>query len=79
MDSNTTRPPGGRADQEREELRQHFMERLKRLAHMDAEVAERADPEQRRLLDRAMSSTYWDCIRLGMRAQARKVLGLSDH
>jgi len=55
------------------------MDRLKRLAHMDAEVTERADPEERRLLDRATSSTYWDCIRLGMRSQARKLLGLSDH
>jgi hypothetical protein len=29
------------------------------------------------LIDRALYSTYWDCVRLGLRAEAREVLGLS--
>ena len=79
MDATPSPRSGGSADQERDELRRLFMERLKRLAELDARCTEDSDSEDRKLLQRALSSTYWDCIRLGLRADARKVLGLSDH
>ena len=51
-----------------------FLRRLYRLI----ELRERPDldPAQRRQVNHALYSTYWDCVGLGMRAKATTILGL---
>lgn len=53
-----------------------FIERLDRLAHVKALCDEHGEPGDRRLIDYALYSAYWDCVRLGLRNIARSILGL---
>src|SRR5687767_5488461 len=51
-----------------------FLRRLYRLIELSARSD--LDPPQRRQVNHALYSTYWDCVRLGMRAKATTILGL---
>ena len=55
-----------------------FLERLDRLVNLKATCLECEYFQPIRLLDQALFSTYWDCVQLGLRPQAREVLGLSE-
>jgi hypothetical protein len=55
-----------------------FLARLDRIRELKAFYAGELTAEARRLIDRAMYSTYWDCVRLGAREEARSVLGLQQ-
>lgn len=55
-------------------LQHLFTKRLSRLAEMKA--TRQLNEQQRRLLDYALYSTYWDCVRLGLREEARRLLKL---
>jgi len=41
---------------------------------MRAEIWEALDGEQRRILGRALYSTYWDCVNLGLRDEAQGII-----
>jgi hypothetical protein len=56
-------------------LEVHFLERLTRLGHTRMEAYATLDGRQRRLLDHALYSTYWDCVNLGLRKEARRIVG----
>jgi hypothetical protein len=43
---------------------------------MHAKVSGALDTQQRRLLDHALYSTYWDCVDLGLRDEAQTIIGL---
>ena len=58
----------------RSQLQAHFLERLTRLQRMRAEIWETLDSEQRRILGRALYSTYWDCVNLGLRDDAQGII-----
>ena len=74
----TTRVPGKLAARRaRFRLQCLFLERLDRLVRLKATCLEHEYYQPLRMLDQALYSTYWDCVRLGMRSQARQVLGLS--
>jgi hypothetical protein len=55
-------------------LRAHFVQRLHRLIELKA--MSHLDTDQRRLVNHALYSTYWDCVTLGARAEASTILGL---
>ena len=61
---------------ERRALQQLFLERLDRLARRRAICLEHDYPRALRLLNHALYSSYWDCARLGVRSEARRILGL---
>ena len=52
----------------------YFVRRLQRLTAL--RVRTDIDPVQRRLLNHAMYSTFWDCAGLGLRSTAAMILGL---
>ena len=54
-----------------------FLERLDRLVKLKETCLEHEYHHPLRMLDQALYSTYWDCVQLGMRSQARQALGLS--
>jgi hypothetical protein len=51
-----------------------FLRRLYRLVELSAQPD--LDPVQRRQVNHALYSTYWDCTRLGMRSKVTTILGL---
>jgi len=51
-----------------------FLHRIDRLVKMRA--MPQLDDADRRLVDHALYSTYWDCARLGARPRARSVIGM---
>ena len=59
------------------ELEQLFLSRLARLVKWRRwwDATKRPVPE---LLEYAVHSTYLDCVRLGLQAEARQLLGLAD-
>jgi hypothetical protein len=65
-----------RATQERRAFGDLFLARLRRVDEQRAMYGEELTVDARGLIDRALYSTYWDCVRLGLRAEARSVLGL---
>jgi hypothetical protein len=58
-------------------FRDLFLTRLQRIHQQRATYGQELTPDARLLIDRAMYSTYWDCVRLGLRSEARDVLGLT--
>lgn len=58
------------------ELQTLFLGRLERLASMRALCYQEGYREPLRLIDHALYSTYRDCVRLGLRAEGRRRLGL---
>jgi len=58
-------------------FRDLFLSRLRRIHEQRAMYGSALTVDVRSLIDRALYSTYWDCVRLGLRAEAREVLGLS--
>lgn len=82
MDAMTAGPRGASApsgpgsDRPTILLRELFLGRLSRLAILKAMLD--ASDLERRLLDRALYSTYWDCVQLDLREQARRILELPD-
>ena len=71
--SNLANPTMSRG---RDALRTYFLERLTRLEGMRTAPDSGLDSQQRRLLDHALYSTYWDCVNLGVRDDAQRLLGL---
>ena len=69
----------GPSGQGREATRDVFLARLRRLVSTECELGLHPSEEDRRMIEQAMASTYWDCCRLGARQDARRILGLSDH
>ena len=65
-----------RATQERRIFGDLFLARLSRVHEQRAMYGDELTVDARGLIDRALYSTYWDCVRLGLRAEARKCLGL---
>ena len=51
-----------------------FLSRLYRLIELRARP--NLDPVQRRLVNRTLYSTYWDCVSLGIQTKAATILGL---
>jgi hypothetical protein len=51
-----------------------FLDRLARLAQLRS--MEQLSKDQLRLVDYALYSTYWDCVRRGQRALAQQILGM---
>ena len=66
----TTSPP----DPQATALDAYFLDRLYRLIDLNARPD--LDPTQRRLVHRAMYSTYWDCVGLGLQSTATPILDL---
>lgn len=60
-------------------LERLFLERLRRLAELRATGSPDLNAGLRHLLDHALYSTYQDCVQLGPRAEARRMLGWPDH
>jgi len=58
-------------------FRDLFLGRLRRIHEQRAMYGSGLTVDVRSLIDRALYSTYWDCVRLGLRAEAREVLGFS--
>jgi hypothetical protein len=54
----------------------HFLSRFARMTRL--RDADGLDASHRWLLNLALFSTYRDCVALGLRAPARRVLGLAD-
>ena len=52
----------------------YFLRRLHRLIALSARPD--LDPIQRRLVNHAKYSTYWDCVELGLQSTAATVLAL---
>jgi hypothetical protein len=77
VDLNTA--SSGPSGQERAVTRDAFLTRLRRLVSIECELGLHPSEEDRRMIEQAMASTYWDCCRLGARQDARRILGLSDH
>jgi hypothetical protein len=67
----------GVGDEERA-LKRFFIDRLNRLAESRVRLGDSLSPSDKRLLDFAMYSVYWDCVDLGQRVEARQVLGFAD-
>lgn len=65
-----------RVSQERRIFRELFLSRLRRIHEQRTMYGAELTVDARQLIDRALYSTYWDCVRLGIRAEAREVLGL---
>jgi len=61
-------------DQELRPLKALYLRRLYRLVLLNAMPSLNA--EQRQLVNHALDSTYRDCASLGVRTQARQMLGL---
>ena len=82
MESTKSAEKGGpnarasRATQERRVFGELFLARLRRVHEQRAMYGDELTVDARGLIDRALYSTYWDCVRLGLRAEARKCLGL---
>jgi hypothetical protein len=57
-------------------LRAYFIERLAGLEAQRRDAVDTLDNQQRRLLDHVLYSTYWDCVELGMRDDALRLLGM---
>jgi len=65
-----------RVTHERRIFRDLFLARLRRFHGLRRTYESDLAVDVRSLIDRALYSTYWDCVRLGLRAEAREVLGL---
>ncbi len=63
----------------RESVRDMFLGRLRRLVSIECDSSLALEVGDRLMVERAMTSTYWDCCRLVGRRHARRILGLSDH
>jgi hypothetical protein len=56
-----------------------FLNRLARLRNLERQWRSRIDAPPPRLLSHALYSTYTDCVRLGQRAEAQRLLGTAAH
>lgn len=65
-----------KTSQERRMFRELFIGRLARINQQHSVGGSELTGDARRLVDRAMYSTYWDCVRLGLRDEARNLLNL---
>ena len=65
---------GGR--QTRVPMQAFFLRRLDHLVELNA--MSQLDPIHRRLVEYALYSTYWDCVRLGLRDEARLAIGMDS-
>jgi len=65
-----------RVTHERRVFRDLFLARLRRFHEQRTTDESELTVDVRSLIDWALYSTYWDCVRLGLRAEAREVLGL---
>ena len=55
-------------------LQLHFLRRLQRFLRVRSEQGSQLNAEGVRLLDRAIYSTYCDCVDLGISAEAQQLL-----
>jgi hypothetical protein len=62
----------------RERLGWFFLARLARLVGLRSEWQARLGTPPPGLLEHALASTYADCLQLGLRAEARALLGIVD-
>ena len=69
---------GAESAEWRAELGRVFLARLARLGELRRAWDARLETPPPVLLERALLSTYEDCARLGVRRQARELLGLAD-
>jgi len=71
-------PPirNSRTIQQRRIFGELFRGRLARIHEQHSANGPELTAETRRLVDRALYSTYWDCVRLGLRDEARSILDL---
>ncbi len=60
------------------DLGQYFLARLERLVVMRRAWLERVGGEPPELLELALASTYTDCVRLGLGAEARACCGIAN-
>jgi hypothetical protein len=67
-----------RGAQEKKALRAMFLARLQHITQQRESLGVELTGEARHLVDRALYSTYWDCVRLGAREEAREALGLAE-
>jgi hypothetical protein len=67
-----------RARRQRFRLQCLFISRLGRLMDLREKCVAARDSERAKLLDHVLYSTYWDCVSLGLRAQARCLLRLDS-
>jgi hypothetical protein len=65
-----------RLSQERLIFGDLFLARLRRVHDQRAMYGNELTEDARALIDRALYSTYWDCVRQGLRTEAREVLDL---
>jgi len=65
-----------KTSQERQMFREMFLGRLARINDQHSADGPELSADARRLIDRALYSTYWDCVRLGLRDEARVMLKL---
>jgi hypothetical protein len=54
-----------------------FLRRLARLLDLEQQWRQRIDAPPPRLLSHALYSTYTDCLQLGQREEARRLLGIN--
>jgi hypothetical protein len=76
MDSHYSESGSGATSASADQLRCLYLERLQHLVDLSAEPDAIDTAEARRLVSFATYSTYQDCAALGMRAIARRILGL---
>ena len=60
-----------------ERLAELFVSRLARLVSLEQQWRQHIDGPTPRLLSHALYSTYTDCVRLGRRAEAQRILGIT--
>jgi len=71
------RTPEGRSGVRQEQfsgLQLHFLTRLERLLRLRHQRMGAMSPDMMRLLDRAIYSTYCDCLDLGVGAEAQQLI-----
>jgi hypothetical protein len=76
--SNVIESPAGVEDVSQLQLQLLMLKRLARLNKTRATRDPIKHPRGRLLVDKALYSTYWDCVALGRRNDARMILGLND-
>ena len=72
LDSGTTSPSGRRYTPVQQLFLKRFVVLLERRRQFDAQPS--PDEDQRKILDKALYSTYVDCVELGTGAEAKSLL-----